>query len=67
MKWSKIIISVRFKLIVNGLFRRQFDLANREAMDESAEWRRMYDHELDRAKSCNSELNKVSIFRVKFP
>ncbi|KAG7028019.1 hypothetical protein SDJN02_09199 [Cucurbita argyrosperma subsp. argyrosperma] len=41
------------------LLRRQFDLANREAMDESAEWRRMYDHELDRAKSCNSELNKL--------
>ncbi|XP_023005818.1 uncharacterized protein LOC111498710 [Cucurbita maxima] len=41
------------------LLRRQFDLANREAMDESAEWRRMYDHELDRANSCNSELNKL--------
>ncbi|XP_022934052.1 uncharacterized protein LOC111441336 [Cucurbita moschata] len=38
---------------------RQFDLANREAMDESAEWRRMYDHEHDRANKCRSDLNKL--------
>ncbi|CAK9323178.1 unnamed protein product [Citrullus colocynthis] len=41
------------------LLRRQFDLANREAMDESAEWRRMYDRELERANRCNSDLNKL--------
>ncbi|XP_038903114.1 uncharacterized protein LOC120089790 [Benincasa hispida] len=41
------------------LLRRQFDLANREAMDESAEWRRMYDRELDRANRCNIDLNKL--------
>ncbi|KAL0555483.1 hypothetical protein IC582_009430 [Cucumis melo] len=41
------------------LLRRQFDLANREAMDESAEWRRMYDNELDRANRCKSELNQL--------
>ncbi|XP_031737686.1 uncharacterized protein LOC101217573 isoform X1 [Cucumis sativus] len=49
------------------LLRRQFDLANREAMDESAEWRRMYDNELDRANRCKSELNqqlKVSFEKV---
>ncbi|XP_023528341.1 uncharacterized protein LOC111791291 isoform X1 [Cucurbita pepo subsp. pepo] len=38
---------------------RQFDLANGKAMDESAEWRRMYDHEHDRANKCRSDLNKL--------
>uniref|UniRef100_A0A0D3AIG1 Uncharacterized protein n=1 Tax=Brassica oleracea var. oleracea TaxID=109376 RepID=A0A0D3AIG1_BRAOL len=33
-----------------------FDLANREAMDESAEWRRMFDCEAEKASNCNSEL-----------
>ncbi|KAJ0088708.1 hypothetical protein Patl1_32099 [Pistacia atlantica] len=32
----------------NELLRRQFDLANREAMDESAEWRYKYDREVDK-------------------
>ncbi|ESQ52352.1 hypothetical protein EUTSA_v10017389mg [Eutrema salsugineum] len=36
--------------------RRQFDLANREAMDESAEWRRMFDNEAEKASKCNTEL-----------
>uniref|UniRef100_A0A1J3IJH5 Uncharacterized protein n=1 Tax=Noccaea caerulescens TaxID=107243 RepID=A0A1J3IJH5_NOCCA len=36
--------------------RRQFDLANREAMDESAEWRRMFDKEAEKASKCNTEL-----------
>ncbi|XP_018512999.1 uncharacterized protein LOC103857665 isoform X1 [Brassica rapa] len=36
--------------------RRQFDLANREAMDESAEWRRMFDSEAEKASKCNTEL-----------
>ncbi|KAG2279567.1 hypothetical protein Bca52824_050788 [Brassica carinata] len=36
--------------------RRQFDLANREAMDESAEWPRMFDCEAEKASKCNSEL-----------
>ncbi|VVB02449.1 unnamed protein product [Arabis nemorensis] len=36
--------------------RRQFDLANREAMDESAEWRRMFDKESEKASKCNTEL-----------
>ncbi|KFK36608.1 hypothetical protein AALP_AA4G145700 [Arabis alpina] len=38
------------------LLRRQFDLANREAMDESAEWRRMFDKEAEKASKCNTEL-----------
>uniref|UniRef100_A0A0D2ZVH4 Uncharacterized protein n=1 Tax=Brassica oleracea var. oleracea TaxID=109376 RepID=A0A0D2ZVH4_BRAOL len=45
------------KHIVDSLAtRRQFDLANREAMDESAEWRRMFDCEAEKASNCNSEL-----------
>ncbi|CAA7042169.1 unnamed protein product [Microthlaspi erraticum] len=39
--------------------RRQFDLANREAMDESAEWRRMFDKEAEKASKCNTELALV--------
>ncbi|CAN8287398.1 unnamed protein product [Cochlearia groenlandica] len=39
--------------------RRQFDLANREAMDESAEWRRMYDSEAEKASKCNIELSLI--------
>ncbi|XP_043698714.1 uncharacterized protein LOC122649577 [Telopea speciosissima] len=37
------------------LIRRQFDLANMEAMDESAEWRRKYDEEVERATTCLKE------------
>ncbi|CAH2058930.1 unnamed protein product [Thlaspi arvense] len=39
--------------------RRQFDLANREAMDESAEWRRMFDSEAEKASKCNTELSLI--------
>lgn len=39
--------------------RRQFDLANQEAMDESAEWRRRFDFELEKAAKCSRELDKV--------
>jgi hypothetical protein len=39
--------------------RRQFDLANREAMDESADWRRMFDKEAEKASKCNTELSLV--------
>ncbi|KAH7513204.1 hypothetical protein FEM48_Zijuj12G0171600 [Ziziphus jujuba var. spinosa] len=43
------------------LLRRQFDLANKEAMDESAEWRLKYDVEAERATKCLGELNKPSV------
>ncbi|CAN1142965.1 hypothetical protein LINPERPRIM_LOCUS26286 [Linum perenne] len=43
------------------LIRRQFDLANREAMDESAEWRMKYDEEAERAAKCDKELIEVSL------
>ncbi|XP_010553322.1 PREDICTED: uncharacterized protein LOC104823447 [Tarenaya hassleriana] len=39
--------------------RKQFDLANREAMDESAEWRKMYDEEAEKASRCNNELEQI--------
>ncbi|CAL8164935.1 unnamed protein product [Prunus armeniaca] len=41
------------------LLRRQFDLANREAMDESAEWRLKYDVEAERATECMNELKQI--------
>ncbi|GAB4856693.1 hypothetical protein Ancab_014608 [Ancistrocladus abbreviatus] len=41
------------------LLRRQFDLANREAMDESAEWRLKYDGEKERADNCAQELSEA--------
>ncbi|XP_073223913.1 uncharacterized protein [Cicer arietinum] len=40
------------------ILRRQFDIANREAMDESAEWRLKYDEEVDRVKKCLKELQE---------
>lgn len=46
-----------------GFFcRKQFDLANREAMDESAEWRMKYDEEAERAAKCDKELIEVNKF-----
>ncbi|CAI9273302.1 unnamed protein product [Lactuca saligna] len=41
------------------LIRRQFDLANREAMDESAEWRLKFDVAEERANKCTKELKRV--------
>ncbi|KAL3839655.1 hypothetical protein ACJIZ3_024246 [Penstemon smallii] len=41
------------------LVRRQFDLANREAMDESAEWRRRFDSEFEKAAKCSRELKEI--------
>ncbi|KAJ7976959.1 Acyl-CoA-binding domain protein [Quillaja saponaria] len=41
------------------LLRQQFDLANREAMDESAEWRLKYDKEVNKATKCTDELRVI--------
>ncbi|OMO52134.1 hypothetical protein CCACVL1_29344 [Corchorus capsularis] len=41
------------------LLRRQFDLANKEAMDESAEWRMRFDEEADKASKCAKELQEI--------
>lgn len=43
----------------SDLLRRQFDLASREAMDESAEWRRRFDLELEKAAKCSRELEEI--------
>ncbi|CAL9136395.1 unnamed protein product [Musa acuminata var. zebrina] len=39
--------------------RRQFERANMEAMDESAEWRMKYDGEVERNKQVQDELQKA--------
>lgn len=52
--------------LFSNAFRRQFDLANKEAMDESAEWRLKYDVETERANKCLSELNMVLSFLPLF-
>ncbi|KAI7728325.1 hypothetical protein M8C21_005781 [Ambrosia artemisiifolia] len=41
------------------LLRRQFDLANKEAVDESAEWRLRFDEAEERATKCAKELKRV--------
>ncbi|KAK9018659.1 hypothetical protein V6N11_033706 [Hibiscus sabdariffa] len=46
------------------LIRRQFDLANKEAMDESAEWRLRFDNEAEKASKCAEELREACSFLV---
>ncbi|OAY80235.1 hypothetical protein ACMD2_15740 [Ananas comosus] len=41
------------------ILRRQFERANLEAMDESAEWRMKYDSEVERSRQLQDELLKV--------
>ncbi|KAJ4775546.1 acyl-CoA-binding domain protein [Rhynchospora pubera] len=41
------------------ILRQQFERANLEAMDESAEWRMKYDGEVDRSRQFQEELLKV--------
>ncbi|XP_057743906.1 uncharacterized protein LOC130961887 [Arachis stenosperma] len=48
------------------LLRRQFDIANREAMDESAEWRLRYDQAVDRESKCLQELQGIKGTNNKF-
>lgn len=56
----------RFSSDDTQLIRMQFDLANREAMDESAEWRLKYDREVERATKCGNELIEITeSFRKK--
>lgn len=45
--------------------RRQFDLASREAMDESAVWRKRYDDEEKISSACQKELIKVGMFSFR--
>ncbi|KAL8152799.1 hypothetical protein V2J09_010559 [Rumex salicifolius] len=41
------------------LIRRQFDIAHKEAVDESAEWRYRFDEERDKATKCMRELDEI--------
>ncbi|KAC9313688.1 hypothetical protein E3N88_46005 [Mikania micrantha] len=43
------------------LLRKQFDLANMEAVDESAEWRLRFDEAEARATKCTKELQRVEV------
>ncbi|KAK6943803.1 hypothetical protein RJ641_024905 [Dillenia turbinata] len=43
----------------NPQCKREFDLANKEAMDESAEWRYKYDQQVEIAAQCQNDLIKV--------
>ncbi|OIT33670.1 PREDICTED: uncharacterized protein LOC109205702 isoform X2 [Nicotiana attenuata] len=52
-------IDYRFSANETELLRRQFDLASREAMDESAVWRKRYDDEEVKSTSCQKELIKL--------
>ncbi|XP_057779145.1 uncharacterized protein LOC130997753 [Salvia miltiorrhiza] len=54
-------IDNRFSSYDSELLRRQFDLANREAMDESAEWRRRFDLEFEKATKCSRELEEIKM------
>ncbi|KAE9589997.1 hypothetical protein Lal_00037562 [Lupinus albus] len=50
------VIDYKISSDESELLRRQFDIANREAMDESAEWRLKFDEEAGKAKKCLQEL-----------
>ncbi|KAL8040444.1 hypothetical protein ABFX02_10G098000 [Erythranthe guttata] len=52
-------IDYRISSSDSELLRKQFDLASREAMDESAEWRMRYDSESDKAAKCYRELEEI--------
>jgi hypothetical protein len=46
-------------LFAASTIRRQFEQANLEAMDESAEWRMKYDKEFEKNKQLQDEFSKV--------
>lgn len=51
----------------SDLLRRQFDLAHKEAVDESAEWRSRFDEERERATKCMKDLNELKKSHGKMP
>ncbi|KAL3531935.1 hypothetical protein ACH5RR_005456 [Cinchona calisaya] len=52
-------IDYRISSQESQLLRQQFDLAHREAMDESAEWRQRFDEEVEKTKMCIKELDEI--------
>ncbi|XP_021728689.1 uncharacterized protein LOC110695763 [Chenopodium quinoa] len=59
------ILDYRISADDTELLRRQFDLAHREAVDESAEWRSRFDEEMERVAECMKELNELKESRGK--
>ncbi|KAK9733340.1 hypothetical protein RND81_04G061300 [Saponaria officinalis] len=53
------VIDYKISSADSDILRRQFDLAHREAVDESAEWRLRFDQERERSANCVKELTKV--------
>jgi hypothetical protein len=59
-----VTLSLTFASLIICFFatstiRRQFEQANLEAMDESAEWRMQYDKEVEKNRHLHDELSKV--------
>nr|GMC48761.1 Rho-associated protein kinase [Ipomoea batatas] len=52
-------IQYRISTDETELIRKQFDLANREAMDESAYWRSRFDDEAGKVSNCQKELLEI--------
>ncbi|CAA2953901.1 Hypothetical predicted protein [Olea europaea subsp. europaea] len=52
-------IDYRISSSETELLRKQFDLANREAMDESAEWRQRFDAEVEKTSTCYKDLSEI--------
>ncbi|XP_060201559.1 uncharacterized protein LOC132630053 isoform X2 [Lycium barbarum] len=51
-------IDYKFSSTETELLRRQFNLASREAMDESAVWRKRYNDEEVKSSACQKEVIK---------
>jgi len=58
---KKHYLCFSFHMLVfsTSTIRRQFEQANLEAMDESAEWRMKYDKEVEKNRQLRDELSKV--------
>ncbi|GJM87181.1 hypothetical protein PR202_ga03109 [Eleusine coracana subsp. coracana] len=56
--WARQSSDPSFTVDDREELRRQFERANLEAMDESAEWRMKYDTELEKSKQLQDELSK---------
>ncbi|KAG2654774.1 uncharacterized protein LOC120657543 [Panicum virgatum] len=57
--WARQSSDPSFTVDDREELRRQFEQANLEAMDESAEWRMKYDKEFEKNRQLQDELSKV--------
>ncbi|XP_059306552.1 uncharacterized protein LOC132057997 [Lycium ferocissimum] len=55
-------IDYKFSSTETELLRRQFNLASREAMDESAVWRKRYNDEEVKSSACQKEVIKIGAY-----